>query len=79
MNPYNTSYSMHPTLYGDCFANLWWFGIILGHFWALLVLLGTAYVIVGRGSVYNGLFYAFAGTLVILIVDKVSGIKLKWE
>ena len=99
MNPYNTSYSMHPTLYGDCFANLWWFGIILGHFWALfvsivdrgiskrttiaremlMVLLGTAYVIVGRGSVYNGLFYAFAGTLVILIVDKVSGIKLKWE
>ncbi|TMU84122.1 oligosaccharide repeat unit polymerase [Bacillus sp. BHET2] len=30
----NTFYSMHPTLYGDVFANFWWFGIIWGIFWA---------------------------------------------
>lgn len=31
----NTSYSMHPTLYGDCFANFWWFGVFLAVFWAV--------------------------------------------
>ncbi|WP_152419724.1 O-antigen polymerase [Bhargavaea cecembensis] len=35
-NIYNTKSSMHPTLYGDVFANLWWFGIFLGVFWAIL-------------------------------------------
>ena len=96
MNPYNTSYSMHPTLYGDCFANFWWFGIILGSLWAvlvfvidafvlrfettareiLMVLLATSYVIIARGSVYNGLFTAFAGTLIVVIVDKISRLSL---
>lgn len=37
MNPYNTTFSMHPTLYGDCFANLGWFGIFLGFFWAIFI------------------------------------------
>jgi hypothetical protein len=31
----NTIFTMHPTLYGDSFANFWWFGIFLGVFWAL--------------------------------------------
>jgi len=26
--------SMHPTLFGDCFGNLYWFGVLLGGFWA---------------------------------------------
>jgi len=26
--------SMHPTLFGDCYANLGWAGILLGMFWA---------------------------------------------
>ena len=30
-----TGGSMHPTLFGDCFGNLYWFGILLGVFWAL--------------------------------------------
>lgn len=95
-NPYNTVYSMHPTLYGDCFANLWWFGVLLGIFWALfsyqidkfiygknkttkmmfMVLFSTAYVIAGRGSVYNGFFIAFIGTIIIFIVNLISRIKL---
>lgn len=96
MNPYNTSYSMHPTLYGDCFANLWWFGILLGIFWAifsffidkfiykrnevvkmmLMVLFSTVFVIAGRGSVYNGFFIAFVGTIIVLSINLVSRIKL---
>lgn len=95
-NPYNTVYSMHPTLYGDCFANLWWFGIFLGIFWAifsflidrfindnaavvktmLMVLFGVAYVIVGRGSVYNGIFIAFIGTIIILSINLLSRLRL---
>ncbi|NLL04830.1 MAG: oligosaccharide repeat unit polymerase [Clostridiaceae bacterium] len=94
MNPYNTTYSMHPTLYGDCFANLWWFGILLGIFWALfsffidkfiikknevvrmmlMVLFSTAFVIAGRGSVYNGFFIAFAGTIIVAGINLASRI-----
>lgn len=29
--------SMHPTLFGDCFGNLWWFGMFLGGFWSGMV------------------------------------------
>lgn len=32
----NTTFSMHPTFYGDLFANFWWFGIILALFWAII-------------------------------------------
>jgi len=97
MNPYNTTYSMHPTLYGDCFANLSWFGVFLGIFWGLfvyfadkkiaqevtsareisMVLLGTVYVIIGRGSVYNGIFYGFAGVLVIICIKLLSRFRLR--
>jgi hypothetical protein len=72
----NTTYSMHPTLYGDCYANGSWYGVLYGAFWALavaigdravktgglinrislIVLLGSVYVIIARGSVYNGYF-----------------------
>ena len=96
MNPYNTTQSMHPTLYGDCFANLWWFGILLGIFWALfsfyidkfiykknkvvklmlMVLFSVMFVIVGRGSVYNGFFIAFVGTIIILLINLISRIRI---
>mgnify|MGYP000980435213 CR=1 FL=1 len=29
--------STHPTLFGDCYANLGWWGVLLGAFWALFV------------------------------------------
>lgn len=87
-NPKTFFYSMHPTLYGDCFANLWWFGVFLGIYWAILtyllekhidrendvvrdmlrVLFGAVYVIVGRGSVYNGLFFGFLGSIIIGLI-----------
>lgn len=93
----NTSSSMHPTLYGDVFANLWWFGILLGILWAiftylidrfidrknnvlkimLLVLFGVVYVIIGRGSVYNGFFIAYVGSIVIGVFYLITRLKIK--
>lgn len=99
-DPYNSSYSVHPTLYGDCFANFWWFGIFLGAFWAalsymldnkcvhiknevvrsmLMVLWGTVYVIVGRGSVYNGFFIGYAGSIVVGTVYLISKFRIRLQ
>lgn len=84
-----TGGSMHPTLFGDCFGNMWWFGILLGGFWAFLAngvdriidqqkenffkimlffLASYSFVVIGRGSVYNG-FEVFAwGGLILAII-----------
>lgn len=35
----------------------------------LMVLFSTAFVITGRGSVYNGFFTAFIGTIIVLIIN----------
>ncbi len=80
--------STHPTLFGDCFGNLGWYGILLGIFWAefcnivdyiierqsddffkvMIYFLATyAYVVMGRGSVYNG-FQVLAWGILILYV-----------
>lgn len=32
----NSTYSMHPTFYGDLYANFSWLGIILGVLWAII-------------------------------------------
>ena len=42
-----------------------------------MVLLGTVYVIIGRGSVYNGIFYGFAGVLVIICIKLLSRFRLR--
>ncbi|MGE6490450.1 O-antigen polymerase [Exiguobacterium sp. NPDC077395] len=93
----NTRYSMHPTLYGDVFANLWWFGILLAIFWAiftyavtklakrnnfvmrnmLLSLFGTMFVIIGRGSVYNGVFIGIQGALLLFLLYYLSQLSMK--
>lgn len=85
----NTQFSTHPTLYGDCYANLWWYGILLGVFWAMfvlatdrianrknpiirtafVVLFGCMYVIIGRGSVYNGANIGFISGLYLLVLN----------
>ena len=87
----NENYSVHPTLLGDCYANLGFLGCILGVFWAvfscicdsfvcriqklhiqilLTVMYLTMYVIIARGSVYNGFSVAFWGTIAILILSR---------
>lgn len=81
--------STHPTLFGDCYANLGWFGVLLGIFWAifasasdyiiitkkesfylilLYALFSVGYVIMGRGSVYNGFVYVAYGVVIISIL-----------
>lgn len=37
MDPNNTSFSTHPTFYGDLFANFGYYGVFLGILWALLI------------------------------------------
>ena len=97
----NTRFSTHPTLYGDVFANFYWFGIILAIFWAIFALIidriiinncllkqlnyisifGSMYVIIGRGSVYNGIFIGVLSAIIFNIIyfvyHKMPSIKLK--
>ena len=84
-----TGGSMHPTLFGDCFGNLYWFGILLGVFWAIFAnffdwmisrqkhsfhkvmiffMIAFSYVVIGRGSVYNGFFPTAWGALLLLLL-----------
>lgn len=96
-NPYNTNYSMHPTLYGDVFANFWWWGVIAAFFWALFsffidhiserrsrtvtdvlyVVFASMYIIIARGSVYNGVFNAYISCLIIMTVYVISRIRIR--
>lgn len=86
--------SMHPTLFGDCFGNLYWFGILLGGLWALIAnvidlminnqrddyfkillycLAAYSFVIIGRGSVYNGFGFFAWGALFLFIIKVIFG------
>lgn len=86
----------HPTLFGDCFGNMSWFGILLGGFWAVLsngidilisrqkdnfykimlfFLAAYSYVVIGRGSVYNG-FEEFAWGILFLFILKLGSPQL---
>ena len=82
--------STHPTLFGDCYANLGIFGFLLGMFWAmyanitdiiikkrkkmtvkilLFVLNAVAYVIIGRGSVYNSFWLVAYGVPLLAFLE----------
>lgn len=84
--------SVHPTLFGDCFANFGFLGIFLGIFWALYVnffdyilvrikvsefvilsysLMAVSYVIIARGSVYNGFFFSAWGLPLLYLIKKI--------
>lgn len=81
--------SMHPTLFGDVYANCGLLGIFMGAFWAAFVTLldkvlqifrndiylffaysvcSYAYVVMGRGAVYNGNVMMMYGLLLLLVV-----------
>lgn len=85
--------STHPTLFGDCYANLDIFGIFLGAFWAIYVTIAdriiisrkhslsailiyvlnaVVYVIIGRGSVYNGFWFIAYGVPLILLIEYIK-------
>lgn len=85
-------YSMHPTLYGDCFANAYYFGIFLSIFWAIIiylidkfvdsrenheklcaiVMVGCAFVMVGRGSAYNPIVSLIYEFILLILVHRLT-------
>lgn len=84
----NTRYSMHPTLFGDCYANGNYMGVLLAVFWAVFVdiidhlcnrknvscsiyfaaIWSYSYLLVGRGSVYNGVVTGVRLTIGFFII-----------
>lgn len=88
--------SIHPTLFGDCFANFGYWGVCMGLFWAifvklsdvlanrknvyvkysLIILYANAYILIGRGSVYNAFFTFMVGSIVVYAVWFVSHVKV---
>lgn len=84
-------FSMHPTLYGDCFANMYYFGVLLAIFWAIfvhlidlilshkqpvyrmsgVVIVGCAFIMIGRGSVYNPFVSIIYELLILYAISSV--------
>lgn len=64
-NPSNTIQSMHPTLYGDVFANLYWYGVFLGIFWAILTFLTDRFIMRQKEMLRNLLMVLFGTVYVI--------------
>lgn len=81
--------TMHPTFYGDIYANFGAVGVLSGLFFAaifflidgllpvlkdevkkvcLVSILGTMYVMVARGAVYNASFNALSGAILLELV-----------
>lgn len=59
--------SMHPTLYGDCFANLGWYGILLGIFWAFFAYIGDRLTISKTKNVlFICMFVAYSYTYTLI-------------
>lgn len=87
--PLNTIYSVHPTFFGDAYANFGFMGFLLGIVWAvifnvidrfigkrkdymrpyLISAIAFSLIVIGRGSVYNGVVIAIV-TLCILMISK---------
>jgi hypothetical protein len=59
--------SMHPTLYGDCFANLGWYGVSLGVFWAFFSYIGDRFTISkSKNILFISMFVAYAYTYTLI-------------
>jgi len=90
-------FSMHPTLYGDCFANMYYFGVFLAIFWAIFVhlidrflshkqpvyrmsgvaIVGSAFIMIGRGSVYNPFVSIIYELLILYVISAVCRVTNK--
>lgn len=90
-SPGDEGFSMHPTLYGDCFANMYYFGFLLAIFWAFfvhlldcflsqqkavycmsgVVIVGSAFIMIGRGSVYNPFVSIIYELLILYVIEMV--------
>lgn len=98
-NIYNTNYSVHPTFFGDLFANFYFYGILFGILWAiifycvdkyiskkdniircsLIVIWGTCFVIMARGSVYNSLYIAISSTIILKGIELIKNKKFVFK
>lgn len=59
--------SMHPTLYGDCFANLGWYGVSLGIFWAFFSYIGDRFTISkSKNILFISMFVAYSYTYTLI-------------
>lgn len=59
--------SMHPTLYGDCYANLGWYGILLGVFWAFFTFIGDQLTITtSKNIIFISLIAAYSYTYTLI-------------
>lgn len=82
--------TMHPTLYGDVYANFGFWGFIMGLFYAVFTkindviittanteskkvlymgIIGTMYVLLARGAVYNSIANAFWSIILLNIIQ----------
>ncbi len=63
----NVTYSVHPTFYGDLFANIGYFGILFGVFWAIFFTLLNKYIRKEKNYIYKlSLLVLWGSCLVIL-------------
>lgn len=99
VDPTIKGYSVHPTLFGDCYANFGFWGFFgMGLFWGLFVsffdmiirkcksnylrlcfisIMAISYIIIGRGSVYNGFVWQAYSLIMIYITYKICRMLIK--
>lgn len=97
IDPTVEGYSVHPTLFGDCYANFGMAGMFMGIFWAIyatildyilnkqkriikyasILVCSISYIIIARGSVYNGFVWQFFGLIILQVIFIISRITIK--
>ena len=59
--------SMHPTLFGDCYANLGIFGVLFGIFWAIMVHFQDTIILKFKHIDYEVLAFVLFGTANVIM------------
>ena len=59
--------STHPTLFGDCYANLGWAGVLLGVFWAFICSVADALILMFRSYPYRICAFVLVSTCLVII------------
>ena len=65
-NIYNTNYSVHPTFFGDLFANFNFYGVLFGIFWALFFLILDKYICKKNPIIANCLLVTWGTCFIIM-------------
>jgi hypothetical protein len=59
--------STHPTLFGDCYANLGWFGIVLGGFWGAFCSWADRAILRFKKQEYQLMAYVLFSSMYVII------------